>query len=53
MNSFNFFTVVQESACPVGDEGEAGGWSIAVHPEGRDADCGSGSGQTGLGEGFQ
>lgn len=50
---FNFFSVVQESACPVGDEEEAGGGSFAVHPEGRDADCGPGSGQTGLGQGFQ
>lgn len=49
----NSFVAVQESACPVGDEEEAGGGSVAVHTEGGDADCGSSPGQTSLGEGFQ
>lgn len=48
----SFFSVVQESACPVGDEEEAGGGSFAVHSEGWDTDSGSGSGQTGLGKGL-
>ena len=47
-----FSSVVQESACPAGDEEKAGGGSSAVHPEGWDTDCGSGSGQTGLGQGL-
>lgn len=47
------FSVVQESTCTVGDEEEAGGGSFTVHPERRDTDCGSGSGQTSLGEGLQ
>lgn len=47
------FSAVQESACPVGDEEEAGGGSFAVYSEGWDVDCGSGSGQTGLGKDLQ
>lgn len=50
---FFVFAVVQECACPVGDEEEAGGGSFAVYSERRDVDCGSGFGQTGLGKGFQ
>lgn len=50
--SLFFVLVVQEPACPVGDEKEAGGGSFAVHSEGWDTDSGSGSGQTGLGKGL-
>ena len=44
---------LQESACPAGNEEEAGGSSTAVHTEGRNADRRSGAGQTGLGESLQ
>lgn len=46
-------SVVQESARAAGNEEEAGGGSSAVYSERRDADCGPGSGQAGLGKGFQ
>lgn len=52
-NFTSFFSVIQESACPVGDEKEAGGRSFTLHPEGWDTDSGSGSGQTGLGKGLK
>ena len=47
------FPVIQEPACPVGDEEEAGGERSAVHSERRDAHGGSGFGQAGLGKGVQ
>lgn len=53
MYSTSFFSVIQESACPTGDEKEAGGGSSALHSEGWDTDSGSGSGQTSLGKGLK